>query len=103
MINLNGSVNNFKFRCPSEYPTVVKDTLPIPYMKCTNGSGEVLRLGENAYIPEYMTDDDTSTKWVSGEVPEVNITVQLKTLLQVCIDMTQIYSEIHIIKYLFTK
>ncbi|XP_060577179.1 usherin-like [Ruditapes philippinarum] len=81
---LNKGLDDNDFcRCPPTHPKVVKDILPVKNMKCTDGSSEVLRLGENAHNPEYMADANATTKWVSGTVNEVNITLTLKTQFQI--------------------
>ena len=73
-------------RCPETHPRLNENN-PFYCMKngVTSGGQPLKRLSAGSHPPEYMVDGGVITYWISGQVNDVTIDIELKYLkLQVC-------------------
>ena len=73
-------------RCPETHPRLNENN-PFYCMKngVTSGGQPLKRLSAESHPPEYMVDGGVITYWISEQVSDVTIDVELKySKLQVC-------------------
>ena len=73
-------------RCPETHPRLNENN-PFYCMKngVTSGGQPLKRLSAGSHPPEYMVDGGVITYWISEQVNDVTIDIELKYLkLQVC-------------------
>ncbi|WAR21481.1 USH2A-like protein [Mya arenaria] len=67
-------------RCPGDFPVLDSSTKPNKGLKClsNNGSAPVSRLNTDGGYAVFLLDRDMGTRWVSGSVKNVTLTLELK-------------------------
>ena len=74
-------------RCPPSHPRVRPDKTHycIPNNVVDNSGNILLRLNDEAHFLEFINDGDSNSIWISKFQNEVEITVDLGDVFQVCI------------------